>query len=253
MLLRFFGVLLFALLGLSNESLAQADEDLGRIKTFELSKDHIDITVGFNGADLDVFGVKEQAGDVIVQIIGPSKVMKVRKKEQLYGAWVNRFYVLYDDIPSFYAIASNRAIGEIAEDETLNELGIGAKNIGFHIMNKNVAEDQHGFYEEALVRNKRKAHLLSSFAEEVRIFDGRFFKTSFMLPHNLPIGEYHVYAYYFNDGIMQDKKERILKVAQVGIIAQIKEFAAQHKIIYGLICVMMAMSAGWVSNKLRRL
>jgi len=76
----------------------------------ELDKDRISVTTGFDGEDMGVYGTKKADEDVIIVLRGPGRDMKVRKKEQVFGAWVNRSYVAFDNVPAFYALASNRPL-----------------------------------------------------------------------------------------------------------------------------------------------
>jgi hypothetical protein len=55
----------------------------------DISERRIDITTGFSGAEVLVFGAIEGEGDVVVVARGPSQNMVLRRKERQFGIWIN--------------------------------------------------------------------------------------------------------------------------------------------------------------------
>ena len=49
--------------------------------TVELVSDHVDITTGFNGTTLGLFGVRANKGDIAVIVKGPLRTMSVRTRK----------------------------------------------------------------------------------------------------------------------------------------------------------------------------
>ena len=75
----------------------------------DLSKRRIDITLGFSGAEVLLFGATDTGGDVIVAVRGPDQPVVVRHKEHVAGFWVNRSWMKFSNAPAFYYVASTRA------------------------------------------------------------------------------------------------------------------------------------------------
>ena len=75
------------------------------ILTVDLAQDSVDITTGFDGAYLSLFGVKYNGGQVAVVIKGPTSDALVRKKESVGGMWMNRSSLRFRDVPQFYYFA----------------------------------------------------------------------------------------------------------------------------------------------------
>ncbi len=48
-------------------------QEPGQGLTVDLASDHVDITTGFNGTGLELFGVKPEGGDIAVVVSGPKR------------------------------------------------------------------------------------------------------------------------------------------------------------------------------------
>ena len=92
------------------------------------------ITTGFDGDYLEVFGVKEPTGDVVMVVSRPARDMEVRMKEQKlggYAGWGNGSSVIYTDMLAYYAVAASQDIGNIADLNVFKGLEIGAVHLPF--------------------------------------------------------------------------------------------------------------------------
>jgi hypothetical protein len=77
----------------------------------------IEITSGFSGAELTLFGAIEGKGEVIAVVHGPSAPgggliggsVEVRRKVRSFGIWVPGPYVRFEGVPGFYATRACRA------------------------------------------------------------------------------------------------------------------------------------------------
>ena len=68
----------------------------------DLSVTKIDIDHNFSGLDILLFGTRKEDGEIIVVVKGPKKNYIIRKKEQIFGMWLNKDAVKIDDTYSFY-------------------------------------------------------------------------------------------------------------------------------------------------------
>jgi len=73
-----------------------------------MSTSEIAITSDFHGADLTIFGTVDYADellmaigqyDIVVALEGPKDNTTVRKKERLFGIWVNRRAMTFEMVP----------------------------------------------------------------------------------------------------------------------------------------------------------
>ena len=72
---------------------------LGDQAYFDLSDNEIEIQTNFNGKEVIIFGLTDPQFETIMVIKGPSKNIEVRKKERLFGLWVNSKRIIYKDLP----------------------------------------------------------------------------------------------------------------------------------------------------------
>lgn len=216
--------------------------------TVDLAENHVDITTGFNGAQVELFGVKRGAGPVAVVLRGPSHDMTVRRKDKTGGAWLNRTWVNFDDVPVYYDYALSMPEEELASPEVLQKAGIGLGSLEF----KTGETELKAEFREALIRNQQAAGVFRKEPRSITDLGNNFFRVNFYLPSNVHVGTYRVHTYYFRNGKVQDMKTSTLRVAHVGMSARILQFAQDHAVSYGVLCVFLAVFAGWLSNRIRR-
>lgn len=208
--------------------------------TVSLAKKHVDITAGFNGAELALFGVHDGVGNIAVTIQGPLKTMNVRRKEKVGVVWMNRQSAQFENVPGFFDYA-------LSNDDTelpLADLLFSSKD--------NLPENEATSFQRALRRNKQERGLFAKEPKQVEFISDGFFRTTFKLPPHVPTGEYIITTFLFTpQGHALDTYTTTLKVEQVGVSAAVNSFAHKHAALYGLLCVIFAMSIGWLSNVVR--
>jgi uncharacterized protein (TIGR02186 family) len=240
--MRFF-LIIAALLFVSP---AMAADDV----TVDLASDHVDITTGFTGTTLELFGVRKNGGEIAVVVKGPIRTMSVRRKENVLGAWMNRRFETYKGVPSYYNYASSVPLEKLASPDVLKQNGIGTENLQFN--KPDSTEEDRVVFREAMIRNKQNEGLFAKKSEEIKFIAPGFFRADFYVPSNTPVGDYEIQTYYFANGQVKDVKTRSVRVAQTGAAAQIHAVALDHSFLYGLFCVLFSVFAGWLSHRIRR-
>jgi uncharacterized protein (TIGR02186 family) len=88
-----------------------------------LSTSAVEITSNFAGTGVTVFGaIERDPGSppsrddpaIVVAVRGPPQTVITRRKERWLGLWINRSARTMPDAPAFYALHSNRALGQVA-------------------------------------------------------------------------------------------------------------------------------------------
>lgn len=219
----------------------------------DLAQDHVNITTGFTGSVLSIFGTRQGRGDVVVVLEGPSKDSIVRRKENVAGAWVNRSWLKFKDIPVYYDYANSR----LDEKRLLPERELFSNHIGLDSFKSKMEFNRYDTetikdFQSALVRNKQERKLFPLQSQKVVFIDDNFFRVDFHLPSNVPRGEYAVRALLVRDGKIVHEVRRSMTVAQIGFSSDVYSIAHNHSFIYGILCVFVACVAGWASNALVR-
>ena len=83
------------------------------------STSEIAITSDFHGADLTIFGALSNTDqlllavgqyDVVVVLEGPREDATVRKKERVFGIWVNTRSMTFEAVPHSYSMSSSLSL-----------------------------------------------------------------------------------------------------------------------------------------------
>ena len=131
-----------------------------------LSTDLIQITSNFNGTDIVMFGAIEAMGeitaskdqDLVIVIRGPPVDMTVRRKERVFGVWINREQIQLSGMPGYYFLASTRPIDDIATLPTLQRFRLGTANLEANVRGASSPEEAVAF-RAAAVRDLKREHL----------------------------------------------------------------------------------------------
>lgn len=244
MMARPFFFLLAALAFLPTSARAQA-------LVADLSDHLIAITAGFSGADVLLFGATEGEGDVIVILRGPEMPVAVRRKTRAMGIWVNTERVVFTGAPAFYRVAANRPIDEIASPALKARHRIGVDQIRV-MPERTLTPQKFNNFREGLLRNKEREGLYSSEVGKVSFLGPRLFRTTINLPANVPPGSYTVEVLLVRNGQVVAAQTTPMFVSKTGIGADAYDFAHRYAAVYGMIAVLMAVSAGWAAGAVFR-
>ncbi len=229
-------------------SLSLAEE---KSLTVDLAEDSVDITLGFDGANLVLFGHKEKAGQVAVIVRGPKKDVTVRKKGTTGGIWMNKDSVTFEEVPQFYDFALSHAEENILDDLGRKNSGIGLDSLKTLPKEKLSGEALKGF-QNALIRNKQAELLFPQEPKNIIFLSDNFFRTEFYVPSNVPKGEYQIETFLIGGKNIIDRHVTKVQVAQVGFNSNVYRFAHSYPLAYAMVIVFIAVVAGWLSNAVRR-
>ncbi len=224
----------------------------------------------------------EKPYDVIMVIRGPNRPIVVRRKERIAGLWMNGPSKTFTSVPGFYAVLASRPFRAVASEAVLKKLGIGFSNLKFgkppedKAAEGKAAEDMtaqgktsepntsdskpseriaaagettddkttdDGF-RASLIRLQQEHGLFLESDDAVRFLGRSLFRGSVKLPVNVPIGRYTTQVFLFRDGKLLSQSQSSLQVEKVGVERVVYMLAFHHPFAYGLLAVLMAVSAG---------
>lgn len=222
----------------------------------DLARARVEISAGFTGASIIVFGVIEQPGDIVVvlrsQVPGPQTVLR---KEHILGFWIDRDRLALPSVPAFYGVASNRPLVEIAKPAVLRDLAAdGTDPIGIEYLPIASPEEtsKAAEFRAGLIKAKIRAGLYSESIGRVDMLPGNLFKAELQLPARIPPGLYNIRVYYFRDGALIDLEQKSLHINKIGVGATISAAATNYGLLYGLFALVAALVAGLASGYLFR-
>ena len=217
----------------------------------DISTREISIQSNFTGIEIVLFGSidfsrtpspDEGPYEVIMVIRGPDRPVVVRRKERIAGLWMNGDAKTFPSVPGFYAVLASRPFRAVATEETLKQLGIGFSNLDFGKTPEGETADD-GF-RASLIRLQQERGLFQEADDAIGFIGRSLFRGSIDLPVNVPIGRYETQVFLFRDAKLLSQSQSSLQVHKVGVERVIYMLAFRHPFAYGLLAVLMAMSAG---------
>ena len=214
----------------------------------------IAITTAFVGGDVVVFGaIEDTDGDIVVTMQGPRQNQMVRRKSRIAGIWVNRDRLEFRDAPSFFAIAANRKLDDIAAPAVRSQFALGVDHLSLEPANASAySDDEKKAFTDALIRNKQKARLYSQSPGTVTFPGRKLFRTTFSFPANVPPGHYQIEVLQLKNGQVTAAQQSSLQISKVGMEADVFDFANQQSALYGMMAIVIALAAGWLAGVIFR-
>ncbi len=211
----------------------------------DISQNTVEIYSSFNGAQLLVFGARNQPGDIVIAVRGPTANLLLRRKERIAGMWMHVEQQKYANMPLFYALASTRKLEDIASLETLKTLGLGEKQL-IQFENPNSKEN----FDDALVKSFSRRHVWQSPFGTITYFGESLFKAKLNLPDTLPDGDFTVEIYLFDHGVPVSMQFIPLHTYKTGFDAQVFNASRDHSALFGIAAILLALSGGWLAHQL---
>ena len=221
----------------------------------DIDKSDIELSTRFDGTRLLVFGaltLENDSTSLLVEVVGPSTSVNIRKKVQVWGIWVNKKVAMFQDIPSFYQISISNpkhpVLMEI-ENQKLKSL--------FYDFLKTTSTPEDGDsaqqYHNELTRLKKKLGKLSTFEEKINIIDKKLFSYKVNLPKKIHPGIYKIKMTLIDQqGIELSKSEQSVKVSKVGVQEFLSHNSKNNPVFYGLFSVIIALFLGFSAAQLFR-
>ena len=213
----------------------------------DLTNHLVAITTGFTGTSVVLFGATDGTGDVIVVVRGPERDMAVRRKSKVAEVWVNTRQVTFQGVPSYYSIASSKPLDEIAPQAMRQLHQIGLDNLRLNT-EASVSPQETAEFRTALLRNEARAGLYPPGAGQVSFLGDRLFRTDIRFPANVPTGTYLVQVFLVRDKAVVSGQTTPLVVSELGLDAEVHDFADRFALAYGLIAIALAALAGWLAS-----
>ena len=223
-----------------------------------LTEDVVEVTTSFSGARLVLFGTvagDEFAADkydIVSVVRGPETQFEVRRLERNNLIWMPGEAVTINDAPGLYLTGATRSIEDIVPlpDQTAHSLGVD--NIELNLLSEGGNSDLTNAYKAAFLDEFEFLGLYKNIVGNVEYAKEKLFRINIDLPAQTPIGKYEVLVYLFQDGVLVSQDSASLNVNKVGLERRIYELAHDRPISYGVLCVALALIAGWAAGALFR-
>lgn len=233
----------------------QAQEEI----VLGLSHDEVAITANFNGSDVIIYGAVKRSSpapdtgplSVIITLAGPPQPMLVRRKERMFGIWVNTDAVEIDSAPSFYAVATSAPLRDslTAVEDLRHGISIPRviRSVGAPETVGNAAT-----FTDALIRIRAADGLYQVLDNQVYLEEDTLFRGQITLPAALTEGVYLARIFLTRDGVVVDEYETDIAVFKAGLERWLFDLSRNQPFLYGLMSLAIAISAGWLASAVFR-
>ncbi|WP_417310731.1 TIGR02186 family protein [Devosia sp.] len=223
----------------------------------QVSRAEVAITSSFQGETLTVFGaVEPNAGEntrpqgpfhVIITVTGPLQNRVTRRKSNIFGVWLNTDQVKFTDVPSNYQVLSDTWLDQITDPITLAENDIPLERQVRYSATDAGWWDGFAFGNE-LVRLMEENGQFRLAQQGVQFRSGTFYFAQVVLPSDAVPGPYLVRTYLFKDGELIADRSDGFTVRKIGFERFLGQAARQQPLLYGLVCVALALFTGWLGG-----
>jgi uncharacterized protein (TIGR02186 family) len=223
-----------------------------------LSNHRVMVTSNFTGDELVLFGAVERDAatqprrggyDIVVTIAGPRQTLVTYRKRRVLGIWVNAQSRVFENVPSYLSVLSNRPLGDIASADLLHRQQLGLDNV--QLPQRGAPEATatgDDPFRSAFVRLQREHELYREEGNAVTMLTPALFRASIPLPAEVPVGTYEVDVRLFADGAQISRATSALEVYKVGFEQVVTSAARDHGLLYGLGTAAMALVTGWFAS-----
>ncbi|HYF08889.1 MAG TPA: TIGR02186 family protein [Acetobacteraceae bacterium] len=219
--------------------------------TAELSTRIVEISTGFTGASVLVFGATDRVigdgDDVLVVAWGPPQPIVVRRKINVLGFWINGPAAWFPEVPGFYAITGTRPAWQILPEEVRQQARLGLDNLSLRAIGR-----QAPAFRAALLALKQEERRWQEDAEPIAVSAGRVFHARIHFPDTVQTGDYRIEVLLVRDRQVVARQFLGLRVERTGTAARIATVARETPLLYGIACVLLAALAGWLGSVLFR-
>jgi uncharacterized protein (TIGR02186 family) len=218
-----------------------------------LSSHVVQITSSFNGVEIVLFGSVEGDSpndpprgsyDIVATATGPRETLVTRRKERMFGIWVNADSRTFASVPSYVSVLSNRPLNTIAGPETQRREQIGVAQAAL----PPDARPGDAPFREALLRIKSEHGLYGETDNAVTFLTPTLYRASILVPVEAQVGTYDVAVKLFADGALIARADSAFEIDTVGFERFIASSAVDHGVLYGLATALMAVVTGWLAS-----
>lgn len=222
-----------------------------------ISQPEVSITSSFQGEMLTLFGnIEPEAGaelpyvegpyHIVITVTGPLQDRVTRRKDNVFGIWINTEQVTFEDFPSYFHVLSDTRLTNVAPLPTLVELGID-------LQRQARLAARAGWWDATvfgtqLVRLMEEDGLFGINERGVIFRSNTLYSAQVSLPSDVVPGPYLAHTYLFKNGVLVAERSEGFSVRKIGFERFLGLAAVQQPLLYGLAAVVLALFTGWLGG-----
>lgn len=217
----------------------------------------VEITSSFEGTALSLFGnilpdLDAQEPyivgpyNIIIIVTGPLQDRVARMKTNRLGIWTNTDEVRFNGFPSFYAVISSGRLENIAEPEVLDRVTVRPEDQArLAAQSPSIKAERFGI---ELVRLMQEDSHFSLREDGISFLSDTAYTARVNLPSDVVNGAFIVHTLVFKDKLLVAERTEGFSVRKTGFERFVFVTARQQPLLYGLVCVILALGTGWFAG-----
>lgn len=222
-----------------------------------VSRDEVAITSSFAGETLTLFGnVEPDVGaadtaiqgpyNIIITVTGPLQTRVARHSQPVFGIWMNTEQAVFRGFPSYYQVLSSAPLTDITAQDTLDELAITPED---QVAQTTPAPTlQSARLGRELIRLMTEANHIAVNPTAVVFRSNTLYAAQITLPSDVPPGPYLAHTYLFKNGQLIAERSEGFSVRKIGFERFLGQSATDVPLLYGIVCVALALFTGWLGG-----
>ncbi|MEP7240465.1 MAG: TIGR02186 family protein [Devosia sp.] len=220
-----------------------------------VSTPNVQITSSFDGAVLSMFGSIEADDpavalmgpyNVIVVVTGPLQTRVARLKTNSFGIWTNTDQVTFKAFPSFYAVISSGKFENIADATLLADEAVLPEVQAAQTSQTGGPKGMQ--FGEELVRLMTDQGHFSVKEGSIQFLSPTAYVAQVTLPSDVANGAFLTHTLVLKDRQLVAERTEGFSVRKTGFENFVFVASRQQPLLYGIICVILALGTGWLAG-----
>ena len=220
-----------------------------------VSNPQVLITSSFDGATLSLFGSIEPSTpgseatgpyNVVVVITGPLQDRVARLKTSNLGIWSNTDQVTFEHFPSFYAVISSGKLDTIATPEVLEQYTVLPDDQARATAQATGLKAER-FSLELVRMMTNEGHFVMQ-EDGVRFLSNNAYAVNLQLPSDVVNGRFLVRTLVLANQVVVAERTESFAVRKSGFENYVFVASRQQPLLYGIVCVLLALGTGWLAG-----
>jgi len=207
----------------------------------------INITLGYHGVPVEIRGDSAPGDEVIVKISTAPADAHLKYKGKAGGIfWMKLGTLIFKNIPGTYLLSSSGAI-----DKALSPAAREQNNIGYEALQKKVGIEAEkgdlpqGDWFKQFIEFKEHEKVYAISEDNVKVEANGGYKLDLKWPFQAQPGEYTVEVITAKNGQVTGTAQSSITVEMTGFVAKISNLASEHRAMYGIIAIVVALAVGF--------
>jgi uncharacterized protein (TIGR02186 family) len=221
-----------------------------------VSSSTISITSSFDGAVVSLFGTiqadvhglaAQGPYNVIVVVTGPLQDRVTRLKTNNWGIWTNTDQVVFKQFPSFYDVLASGKLDNIADPEVLAADNILPIAQALATSSEGPTTKTTDFGTQLVRLMTQEGHFAVR-EDAVRFLSDSAYVAQLTLPSDVANGPFLAHTFVLKDKKVVAERSEGFAVRKTGFENFVFVASRQQPLLYGIVCVLLALGTGWLAG-----